>query len=203
MDDNKVLADKFLQWFSTKYEHLKNKYYKFCQEKSYEWDEDVFSDTYLKVYEKILKSGLKDPSDKGFDGYFFISFKMNLKRSKQYCRHTKRDYNYTDEEITSLYEDYANEHQESSINKVRSDLFKDYATVYIIERVEEQFGQEMSSLFKSKYLIKGMTYKKLQEKNKDIPSVRNKVVDMKNWVRDNITKEDIMRSFQDKYDELL
>lgn len=202
MDGNKVLADKFLQWFSTKYEHLKNKYYKFCEERDYEWDEDVFSDTYLKVYDKIVKSGINDSSDKGMENYFFIAFKMNLKRSKQYCRHTKRDYNYTDDEITSLYEDYMNEHQDSAMDKVRSDCVKDFFVKEIIESVEREFGTEKAHLFASKYLIKGNTYKELARKT-NRKNIRNEILEIKRWVQENISKDLLMGKFREEYDELL
>ena len=66
---NKEIADKYLIWFSSKYDHLKNKYRRFCTEKQYDWDDDIFSDTYVKIYDAIERNGLSDYSDAGFELY--------------------------------------------------------------------------------------------------------------------------------------
>lgn len=45
----------FLNYINDHYTLLKNKYRKFCIEKQYSWNEDVFSDTILNCYNAITK----------------------------------------------------------------------------------------------------------------------------------------------------
>ena len=47
-----------------------------------------------------------------------------------------------------------------------------------------------------------MTYKKLSEKTK-IKGVRQKVVDVKHWLKENLTKEEINNAFYTMYGDLL
>lgn len=208
MEDGKVLktneelAREYLDLISREYMHLKAKMRKFCEEKDYKWDEDLFSDTYLKVYEKILKNGIMDKSEQGFLDYTFIAFKLNTKREQMYKRVTSRDYNVCDEEIPSLYEEYFNDNNDSSTVKLISDLWKDFCAKEIIESVEKEFGSEKARLFASKYMVKGNTYKKLAEKT-HIKGLRNEIITIKNWVRDNITKEMLKEKFSKEYDDIL
>ena len=48
---NEEIANKYLRWVSENYTYLKNKYFNLCKEKQWDFDEDIFSETYLKVYE--------------------------------------------------------------------------------------------------------------------------------------------------------
>lgn len=203
MEDNKVLADRFIVWFSSRYEHLRNKYRKFCEEKDYEWDIDVFSDTYVKMYEKILRDGLKDTSEKGMEAYLFMSFRNNIKREKMYKRNSARDLNVPEEEISDLYEQYSNEHKNTEGEKVRSDLWKDFASVYLVQKAEQHFDEDTMRLFKVKTFSRNMTYKKLQKKFPEQKKVRDRVVEVKNWLKDNVSKEEVINEFYKKYDELL
>ena len=47
-----------------------------------------------------------------------------------------------------------------------------------------------------------MTYKKLQEKT-NCTSCRQKFVTVKNWVKENVKKEDIKKAFNEIYGDLL
>ena len=199
---NEEIGNKYLKWFADNYQLLKNKYRKFCQEKDYDWDEDVFSDTYMKIYETILKKGLLDCTEKGFDAYTFMSFRQNIQRERQYCRVSKRDLNIKNEDINKLYEEWYNEHQVSSINKVKKDLYTDFTVLYIMKKVEENFDKEHFHLFQLKNLVPNMTYKELAKKVKS-KGVRQKVIDVKNWVKENITKQEIDKAFTLMYGDLL
>ena len=199
---NEEIANNYLQWFSTKYEQLKRKYRKFCQEKYYDWDEDIFSDTYLRIYETIKKKGLEYTTNQGFEDYTFRSFKQNLQREKQYCRVARRDNNISNDNINDLYENWYNLNNTSETNKIKQDLFTDWATLYIMGVVEENFDSEHTYLFKMKTMYPDMTYKKLQEKTK-IKGVRQKVVDVRNFLKDNLKKDDLNREFYNTFGNLL
>jgi len=194
-------ADRYLQWIADNWDSLRKKYWKFCQEKNYEWSDDIFSDTYLKVYDKIQKSGLNDSTDDGFDNYTFRSFKQNLQREGQYCRVSKRDMNIDSESINDLYEDYYNAHNDTSKEKIKKDLKTDFATLYIMSRVDDEFDDEHSYLFRIKHLC-NLTYKQLAQQTK-IKGARQKTIDVKNWAKQNITKSEIDEAFQKMYGDLL
>lgn len=199
---NKEIANKYLQWFSKNYNILKHKYRRFCTEKDYEFDEDVFSDTYVSIYNAIVKKGLKDTSDKGFDNYTFKSFKQNIQREKQYCRVSKRDMNITSDNVFQLYDEWYNEENMPEKTKLLNDLWKDFATLYILMKVEDNWDSEHFLLFKLKYLVPQMTYKKLQEKTQ-AKKCRQKVVNVKNWVRENVKKQEIKDAFTRIYGDFL
>ena len=195
--------DRFIQHINDNYTTLKLKYKQFCKEKQYDWDEDIFSDTIINCYNAIeRKGGLDDKTPQGIENYFFRSFKQNIQREKQYCRVAKRDLNYNSDNIFSLYEDWYNENHSPERIKLLNDLFVDFSTLYILTRVEDNFDAEHFMLFRLKYLVPSMTYKKLQEKTK-AKKVRQKVVLVKNWLRENVTKEEVKKAFNLLYGNLI
>lgn len=196
--DNETQAKAFLAWINKNYTEQKNKLMAFCHDKHYQWSEDIFCDTYLKIYDKILKGKLQDGTDKGFEGYFFISFKMNTIRDKQYARNQKRDANIID--LFELYESFKNT-ELSHEEKLKSDLKKDFYTLYLLHAAEQQFDAESFYLFRLKVFEK-ITYKQLQERT-GIKGVRQKVVAIKNWLKENVTKEEIDKAFQEMYGDIL
>lgn len=198
---NKELADKYLEWFSKNYIHLKNKYFNLCKEKQWDFDEDIFSDTYLKIYEIILKNGIKDSTDRGFECYTFRAFQNNIRNEKRYSRNSKRDCNITSDNIEDLYETFYNKTNDPAINKVMTDLFKDFALLYIMMQVEDNFDGEHFYLFRIKTLVPNMTFKRLAEKTK-IKASRRKCIEVMRYVKQNITKEEIKKAFNKFYDNL-
>lgn len=194
--------DKFMHYINDHYNHLKFKYINFCKEHNYVFDEDIFSDTILKCYEAINKKGkLEDTTDQGIQNYFFISFKMNLKREGQYARNQKRDRNVDSDSINDLYESWYNNNNVSAMEKIKSDLFKDFSVLYIMTCVEDNFDTEHFYLFKLKTLG-NLTYKQLQDKTK-IKASRQKVINVKNWLKDNVTKDMIKSAFNAMYGNLM
>ncbi len=193
----------FINYINDHYQTLKNKYRRFCIEKQYDWDEDIFSDTILSCYTAIEKKGsLNDKTNQGIENYFFRSFKQNLQREKQYCRVSKRDMNYNSDNINDVYEEWYNENNSPAKTKLLNDLWKDFATLYILTKVEDNFDAEHFRLFRLKYLVPSMTYKKLQEKTQ-AKKCRQKVVDVKNWIRDNVSKQEIKKVFTLMYGDLI
>ena len=195
--------DIFINYINDNYKTLKNKYRRFCKEKDYQWDEDIFSDTILSCYTAIeRKGGLDDTTNQGIENYFFRSFKQNIQREKQYCRVAKRDLNYNSDNINDIYEIWYNENNSPARVKLLNDLYKDFATLYILTKVEDNFDAEHFLLFRLKYLIPNMTYKKLQEKTQ-AKKCRQKVIEVRDWVRANISKDDIKKVFNKMYSDLI
>lgn len=195
-------AEIFLQYLNNHYNELYFKYRQFCKEKGYTWDEDIFQDTILKCYEAIERKGcLIDTTPQGIENYFFISFKMNLKREGQYARNMKRDMNYTTDEVNQLYEDWYDNNKDDARTKIINDLYKDFSCLYIMTLVEQQFDNEHFYLFRLKSLC-NYTYKQLADKT-GMKGVRLKILTVKNWLRDNLTKDELNKAFQAMYGDLL
>ena len=197
MTNNEAQAKKFLEWINKNYEEQKSKLQAFCNDKKMEWDEDIFCETYLKIYEKILKTPLKDDSDKGFDGYMFMSFKINTIRSKQYAAVAKRDKNIIN--LQNANEMYQNS-KLTQEEKLKSDLKKDFYTLYLLHKVEDNFDAEHFYLFRLK-IFTNMTYAQLAEKT-GIKGVRQKVIAVKNFLKENVSKKEIEDEFQNIYGNL-
>ena len=198
MTDNERIARRYLDWINKNYDIQKKKLQSFCNDKKYDWDEDIFCETYLKVYEKILRNGMLDSTDKGFDNYTFLAFKINTMRNKQYARNQKRDLNVKN--LSGAYELYS-QTKITEREKLINDLRKDYFTLYLMKKVEEHFDAEHFYLFRLKTFT-NMTYAKLTE-HTGIKGCRQKVVDVKNWLKQNVKEEDIRKEFEAIYGDFL
>lgn len=194
--------DNFIDYISKHYDELQCKYKAFCQLNGYTWDWDIFQDTILKCFEAIKKKGkLEDTTPYGMESYFFISFKLNVKREGQYARNMKRDLNVTSDNINDVYEEWYNENHTTSRQKLLTDLWKDFSTLYIMNAVESNFPEEDFYIFKLKTLC-NMTYKQVQEKTK-AKKVRQRVCDIRNWLKTNVKKEDVKEVFTEMYGDII
>ena len=195
--------DIFINYINNHYDELKWKYYNFCREKHYDWDEDIYSETILRCYDTIQKKGkLNDTTPHGIESYFFLAFKNNIMNEKNYCRTRCRDYNYTSEKIAITYDDWYNKTNDTAREKLISDLFKDYAVLFIMYQVEANFDAEYFYLYRLKTLIPNMTFKKLAQQTR-IKASRRKVIEVQRWVKDNIKKEEIRKSFNRQYGDII
>lgn len=194
--------DLFINYISEHYDELKCKYRTFCGLNGYHWDEDIYSDTIVKCYDAIAKKGkLNDTTAQGIENYFFISYKLNVKREGQYARNQKRDLNITSDNINDVYEEWYNSNHTTSRQKLLTDLWKDFSTLYVMNVVESNFPPEDFYLFKLKTLC-NMTYKEVQEKTNE-KRIRQRIVDIKNWLKENIKKEDVKTAFYEIYGNLI
>jgi len=199
--DYSVDKKTFINHISSHYEELQCKFKEYCRLNNYQWDWDIFQDTIVKCHELIGKRGLLNKTPYGIESYFFVSFRNNVRREKQYARNVKRDLNYTSENIGRAYEDWYNANKLTTRDKIISDLWKDYATLYIMTRVEQNFNPEYFYLYRLKTLGL-MTYKQIREKT-NIKSARKKILEVSDWVKPNITKEEIKSEFDEQFGEML
>ena len=192
-------ATKFINTINDHYEIIKKELQSYCDSVGEVFDEDIFQDTIIKCYTLIDKNGeMKDSSYQGCKNFMFQSFKRNLKREAQYARNQKRDGNVTN--LAKHNETYLNS-KLTQEEKLKSDLYKDFATLYLMKRVEEQFDDEHFYLFRLKTFT-NMTYAQLSEKT-GIKGCRQKVVDVKNWLKDNVKQQEIKDEFDEIYGDLL
>ena len=192
-------AKRFINTVNDNYETIKKELQSYCDSVGEKFDEDIFQDTIIKCYTLIEKNGeMKDSSYQGCKNFMFQSFKRNLKREQQYARNQKRDANVTN--LSKHNELYLNS-KLTQEEKLKSDLYKDFATLYLMKRVEEEFDDEHFYLFRLKTFT-NMTYAQLAEKT-GIKGCRQKVVDVKNWLKDNVKQQDIKDEFDEIYGDLL
>ena len=192
-------AVKFINTVNDNYSTIKKELQSYCDSVGEKFDEDIFQDTIIKCYTLIDKNGeMKDSSYQGCKNFMFQAFKRNLKREQQYARNQKRDANVTN--LSKHNEVYLNS-KLTSEEKLKSDLYKDFATLYLMKKVEEQFDGEHFYLFRLKTFT-NMTYAQLTEKT-GIKGCRQKVVDVKNWLKDNVKQQDIKDEFDEIYGDLL
>ena len=193
--------DLFINYINQHYDELKCKYRTFCGLNGYNWDWDIFQDTIIKCFDAIAKKGkLLDTTPQGIENYFFIAFKLNIKREGQYARNMKRDQNITSDNINDVYEQWYNDHHTTSRTKLLNDLWTDFSTLYIMNAVESNFPEDFY-LFKLKTLC-GMTYKEVQDKTNE-KRVRQRIVNIKNWLRLNVKKDDVKEAFNDIYGDII
>lgn len=199
-DTHKNDQDTFINHIAQNYEPLKCKFREFCRLNNLDWDYDIFQDTIVKCHEIIGRKGLANKTPYGIESYFFMSFRNNIKREKQYARNTKRDLNVDTDSIDELYEEWYNNTMQSARDKIFGDLFKDYATLYIMLQVEKNFDQEYFYLFRLKTLG-NLTYKQIREKT-NLKAIRKKILEVTSWVKTNVTKDEIKNKFNEQFSTL-
>ena len=193
----------FLNYINDNYRQVQKKLKILSGQRKIAFDEDAFHTSIIKCYEKIRKKGkMQDNSPYGIESYLIITYFNYLIDEKRSAKNSKRDHNVDDDTIGEVYESYCEKHLTSQKQKLVSDLYKDFSTLYIIKIVELNFDAEHLYLFRLKYLMPNMTYKMLQEKTGS-KKVRQKVVEVKNWLKENLKKEDINDAFNDIYGDLI
>lgn len=202
MEGLKRDSEIFINYINDNYDKLQKKYRTFCHQNNYKWDWDIFQSTILKCYDAIERKGkLNDTTPQGIENYFFIAFKLNIKRESQYARNVKRDLNVTSDNINEVYENWYNDTHTSSRTKLLNDLWTDFSTLYVMNVVEKNFPADDFYIFKLKTLC-GMTYKEVQEKT-NAKKVRQRICDIKNWLKVNVKKEDVKGVFTELYGDLI
>ena len=196
-------AELFLDYVNDHYNEIISKLKILCGQRRQVFSEDTYHESILRCHKAIERKGkLNDTSPYGIESYLIRSYFNLVIEIKRSCSHRKKDLNYNSDNIGGLYEDYYNSNFTDARQKVISDMFKDFSTLYIIMLVEQNFDQEHLYLFKMKELIPDMTYKKLAEKTQ-MKAVRQKVVTVKNWLKENVTKEMIKEEFFSIYGDLI
>lgn len=193
--DKSEQASRFLEFANEHYDDYKKKWAKYLYDKQVDFDEDVFSDTILKVYDYIEKNGINDTTDSGLANYWFKSFNTNIKREKQYSRNVNRDKNI---DATEELSKEMNGEDELKL-KIRRHVYEDWSIFYILRLVEDNFDSISFHCFRLYYILDKMTYSKLREITK-VPDSKKRVVTIKNWLKDNLTKQKMEKEFSKYYD---
>lgn len=131
------------------------------------FDEDVYNDTILNVYDSILK-GADTQGD--LNGYWFKSFKNNLNRNKDYSHKKKRD----DTDVIELLKD--KEYEENNVN-----LY--YSTISdILLKVKHKFDRKTFEVFRM-YLLCDMSYEQLNSIT-GLCDCKERISRVKKWINE-------------------
>ena len=196
-------ATIFLNYVNNNYDKVGGILKLLSAQRKQKYSEDAFHESILRCHKAISKKGfLKDKSAYGITSYLIRAYFNLIKEDKRSAKNAKRDQNYNSDNIGGLYEDYYNSNFTDARQKVVSDLFRDFSVLYILMLIETNFDSEHFYLFRLKELCKDMTYKKLSEKT-GIKAVRQKVVECKKWLKENVTKEDIRKEFYEIYGDII
>lgn len=131
------------------------------------FDEDIYNDTILKVYDSILK-GADTQGD--LNGYWFKSFKNNLNRNKDYSHKKKRD----DTDVIELLKD--KEYEENNVN-----LY--YSTISdILLKVKHKFDRKTFEVFRM-YLLCDMSYEQLNSIT-GLCDCKERISKVKKWINE-------------------
>ena len=153
-------AKEFLELSGKLYEFNKKKWSKMVDG----FDDDVYNDTIIKVYECILDG---EDIDGDLVGYWFKSFKNNLYRHKKYKT------NQTKESLDNVKDDLVDED--------KNDI--DYSNVSVILlKIRNHFDRNTFVVFRM-YLLCNMSYDKIDELT-GVDS-KGRITRVKKWLNDN------------------
>lgn len=136
-------AREFLELSGRLYEANKNKWKKMVDG----FDEDVYNDTILKVYDSILKG---EDIEGDLVGYWYKSFKTNIKRYKDYSYEKNKD---TKDVLEYLK---GKEDEENRVNVYYSEISN------ILLKVKQKFDRKTFEIFRM-YLLCNVSYERLDE----------------------------------------
>lgn len=194
MENNEAKARKFLQWVNDNYDALIKHFKAYYANKKQKFDNDIYSDTILKLYENICKNGIKDSTPDGMMNFLFMAVRNNTIRESQYIRNKNRSEVGEEDSVERLFDEYYNKVNDGADVKILNDLYKDYAALYLARKAEKQFDDVSFFLWRLKHFSKKMTYKQLAEITK-IKNCRTYVNEVNAWLKANVTKQEIKEAF--------
>ena len=174
----KQRAKEFLDITGKYYSRNRAKWDNLTKSIGLSFDEDIYNDTILSVYEKIEKGDEFDTkTDDEIIAYWYRSYINNLKRDKHYSRH-----NRTDDDVMEILKDeeYVVENQHIYFATMK----------YLLEKVKDKFDGQAYHIFKIYYLTPDMTYEELSSIIGF--DVKPKISRIRKWLRENV-KQDYCR----------
>ena len=196
-------AEKFIAYVGRNYNEIMSKLKMLCSRNHQQFSDDTYHSVILKCHTAIEKKGtLQDSSPYGMESYLIRAYFNYEKDNKRLAAYAKKDNNYNSDNISAIHEKYTLENSTTTREKIMTDMLNDFSVLYIMLKVENNFDNEHFYLYRTKELTQGMTYKKLRQLT-HLPSVRQKVITVREWVKNNVTKEEINNAFQKIYGDLL
>lgn len=171
-----------------RWEEYKHKLKKWSSIVNIDWDEDVMIETYVKIVDKIQKTGLKATTEQEYLNYFFQAFKFNLLQ-ENIKKMKKIDLNINIEDFDSIEEDE------------EVDSFSLLARNILEQAIADNFDTVSYGIFRLRYLYtingKNLNFKQIKEITK-VKDTRKRLVEMLRFLRDNYPKERIKEIIKSK-----
>lgn len=161
-------AREFLEQSATLYEVNKKKWKTMLKSMGLQFDEDIYNDSIIKVYESIMKG---EDTEGDMVGYWYRSFVNNIKRNKQYSFNSRKE----DIDVIEYLRD-------------KPDVISTAETYYpnirdMLEKVKLNFDIKSYHLFKIYYMT-DITFEQLSEiVGYD---VKTKIMKIKKWLKENV-----------------
>ena len=190
--ENQADADLFMETIGREYDTIKDACRINSLKKGREWNEDVFQDTIVLCFESICRNGLKDTSSQGCRSYLFSAYNMNLIHEAVLPYNSRK---VDDEELVNNYDPLDEREGEQ---KVKEQLFNDFAVVRILELAEANCDPLSFYCYRLKFLMDKMPYQKLVKITK-IKSAKARVKSVIEWIKANVTEEELRKEFEEKY----
>ena len=195
-------CELFISHIGTHYNEIEEKLKMLSGRNKQPYDKDAFQESIVKCYTYIKKKvKMKDTSPYGIESYLIRTYLNYIKEIKRSAQTAKRDFNYNSDNIGEIYERYYNSNNDTAKVKIASDLFKDFSILYIMTQVEDNFDQESFYLYRLKTLS-NLTYQQIAQKTQNKGS-RQKILEVKEWVKNNIFKDDVRKAFNIIYSDLI
>lgn len=190
--ENQADADLFMETIGKNYEALKVGCRANQLKANKPWSEDVFQDTVVLCYETIQRRGIRDKSDQGIRNYFFSAFKMNV------LHEAVLPYNSRKVEDEDLVNNYDPMDEREGEQKVKEQLFNDFASLQLLELAETNCDSLSFYCFRLKHLLPKMSYAKLVKLTK-IKNAKARCKSVIDWLKENVTEEELRAEFEEKY----
>ena len=190
--ENQSDADLFMETIGKNYEALKVGCRANQLKSNKPWSEDAFQDTVVLCYETIQRRGIRDKSDQGIRNYFFNAFRMNVLHEAVLPYNSRK---VDDEELVNNYDTLDERDGEQ---KVKEQLFNDFAVVRILELAESNCDPLSFYCYRLKFLMDKMPYQRLVNITK-IKSAKARVKSVVEWIKENVTEEELRKEFEEKY----
>ena len=190
--ENQSDADLFMETIGKNYEALKVGCRANQLKSNKPWSEDAFQDTVVLCYETIQRRGIRDKSDQGIRNYFFNAFRMNVLHEAVLPYNSRK---VDDEELVNNYDPLDERDGEK---KVKEQLFNDFAVVRILELAEANCDPLSFYCYRLKFLMDKMPYQRLVNITK-IKSAKARVKSVVEWIKENVTEEELRKEFEEKY----
>lgn len=190
--ENQADADLFMETIGKNYETLKVGCRANQLKANKPWSEDVFQDTVVLCYETIQRRGIRDKSDQGIRNYFFSAFKMNVLHEAVLPYNSRK---VEDEELVNNYDPMDEREGEQ---KVKEQLFNDFASLQLLELAETNCDSLSFYCFRLKHLLPKMSYAKLVKLTK-IKNAKARCKSVIDWLKVNVTEEELRAEFEEKY----
>lgn len=176
----KESTEIYLSYINNNYSSIKNKLFKYCQQKMMPFREDDYQQTILDIYNSIEKGNFKkELTPSNIDNYLFISFRNLAAKHLKGKTHLSLDTPIDEDRklldvLSEEIDDYDYEEQEELENSEIIKINK------LLEIIKEQFNQERVIIYKR--FLRGEKFKDI---TLDIPNARGKYLETLYWLKDN------------------